>query len=290
MDDFAGRDAPLEYWFFKVVSGDLAFLVDWIVRRDLGEAEVRVSVWVRGHGRVVRDTSRTWRVRGSTVEIADCMFSPTLNDGAVDDVRWELRAVPGSARLDPVPSSAKKLHPFDLELVSRPRARFSGTVEVAGETFRLIDARGTLSHYWGRRLPPAWVWVSADGLDASDSIVEAVLLRTRLWKVPRASVLGGYVVVDGGGRSTQVIAPAYGVISGQGDDASFSLRARTMRREVRLTATARPETYNDLGEGIRQTLLADVTVEDWGSCLGRAGLEFRGSWRSKGSADNGPRP
>ena len=43
MDDFAGRDAPLEYWFFKVVSGDLAFLVDWIVCKELGEAEVRVS-------------------------------------------------------------------------------------------------------------------------------------------------------------------------------------------------------------------------------------------------------
>ena len=43
MEDFAGRDAPLEYWFLKVVSGDLAFLVDWIVRKELGEAEVRVS-------------------------------------------------------------------------------------------------------------------------------------------------------------------------------------------------------------------------------------------------------
>src|SRR3954465_9488265 len=74
MDDFAGRLAPLEYWFLKVVSGDLAFLVDWIVRKDAGEAEVRVSLWVRGHGRVVRDTAQTWRVRGSTVEIADACF------------------------------------------------------------------------------------------------------------------------------------------------------------------------------------------------------------------------
>jgi hypothetical protein len=281
MDDFDGRDAPLESWFFKVVSGDLALLVDWIVRRDLGEAEVRVSVWVRGRGRVVRDTSRTWRVRGSNVEIADCTFSPTLNDGAVDDVRWELRAVSGSARLDPMPSTVKRLHPFDLELMSRPRARFSGIVEVAGETFHLLDARGTLNHYWGRRLPPAWVWISADGIGDSDAIVEAMLVRSRVWKVPHANMLGGYVVVDGGGRSTQVLAPAYGLISIQGEDASISLRARTIRRDVRLTASARAETYVDLGDGTRQTLLADVSVDDWGSSLGRAGLELRGSWPAK---------
>jgi hypothetical protein len=276
MDDFAGRNAPLEYWFLKVVSGDLAFLVDWIVRKDSGEAEVRVSLWVRGRGRVVRDIVHTWRVRGSTVEIADACFTPTLIDGAVDDVRWDLRAVPGRTRLDPVPNAAKRLHPFDLELVSRPRARFSGTVEVAGETFTLLDARGTLNHYWGRRLPPSWVWVSADGLDDSDAIVEAVLLRSRMWKVPRATVLGGYVVADGGGRSSQIIAPAYGRISGDGDETSFTLRGRALRRELRLTATAARESYNDLGEDIFSTLLADVTVEDWGACSGRAGLEFRG--------------
>jgi hypothetical protein len=276
MDDFAGRDAPREYWFCKLVSGDLAFLVDWIVRKDTGEAEVRVSLWVRGRGRVLRDTALTWRVRGSTVEIADATFTPTLIDGTVDDVRWQLTAVPGAARLDPVPPAAKRTHPFDLELVSRPRARFSGTVEVAGETFVLRDARGTLNHYWGRRLPDSWVWLSAQ-LDDSDVIVEAVLLRTRLWKVPKAAVMGGYVVLDGGGRNTQVIAPAYGRLSGAGDDESFSLRARALRREVTLTASARRETYNDLGDGIRQTLLADVAVDDWGSCTGSAGLEFKGA-------------
>ena len=209
-------------------------------------------------------------MRGSTVEIADATFTPTLIDGTVDDVRWQLTAVPGAARLDPVPPPARRTHPFDLELVSRPRARFSGTVEVAGETFVLRDARGTLNHYWGRRLPASWVWVSAE-LDDSDVIVEAVLLRSRLWKVPKAAVMGGYVVLDGGGRNSQVLAPAYGRLSGEGDEESFTLRARALRREVRLTTSARRQTYNDLGDGIRQTLLADVTVDDWGDVHGTRG-------------------
>jgi len=60
MDDFGVRRGPLEYWFAKVAGGDLAFLVDWIIRRAIGRAEVRVSLWMAGKGRVVRATSETW--------------------------------------------------------------------------------------------------------------------------------------------------------------------------------------------------------------------------------------
>src|SRR3954452_4933460 len=97
MDDFAAREAPLEYWFFEVSSGDLALLVDWIVRKAAGEAGVIVSLWVRGQGRGVPDTALTVRARGSTMEIADATSKATLIDGCVDDVRWQLTAVPGSA-------------------------------------------------------------------------------------------------------------------------------------------------------------------------------------------------
>jgi len=251
MDDFGARGAPLEYWFVKVGGGDLAFLVDWIVRRLTGRAEIRISLWVRGRGRVVRAQSTTWRVGGSTVAIAGCTFTPTASAGAVEDVRWELRCAPGRSRLDPVPVPAKLLRPFDLQLVTRPRAQLTGTVEVAGEKFSLLNARGTVSHYWGRRLPDSWIWVSADLLDAGDIVVEAALLRTRLWGLRRPTVIGGYVIADGGGRTARIVAPGYGQIRGGGHVTSVGIRARTLGRQVRLTATAPREAYNDLGEGIR---------------------------------------
>ena len=109
------------------------------------------------------------RVTGSTVEVAGCTFTPTLSAGAVEDVRWELACVPGPLRLDPVPWPAKLMHPFDLELIARPRARFTGTVDVGADRFRLVDVAGTLNHYWGRRLPDAWVWVSANLDDGGTS-------------------------------------------------------------------------------------------------------------------------
>ncbi len=276
VDDFRSRDAPLEYWFLKVVSGELAFLVDWILRRDSGIAEVRISLWVRGEGRVVRTTSDQWRVVGDVVDIAGCTFTPSLLTGSVDDITWSLVSSPGESRIDPVPGPARVLHPFDLELVVRPRACISGQIEVAGETFELTDAPATLTHYWGRRLPDAWTWVSADGLGDGDVAVEAAVLRTRLWGRPRASITGGYVVVDDGGSTSRVIAPVYGLVSGWGDAQRFGIRARAWGRGITISGGASASAYNDLGEGIAQTLLGDLSVTGWGECTGRAGLEFRG--------------
>jgi hypothetical protein len=278
VEEFRSRGALLEYWFIKVRSGDLSFLVDWIVRRGSGEAEVRISLFVRGAGRVLRTRADAWRDSSATVHVDGCTLTPVSTSGAVDDVRWDLTCDPGETRLDPVPLPAKVLHPFDLQLAGRPRARFTGSIEVAGETFTLADARGTLNHYWGRRLPDSWVWVSADGLGDGDGMVEAAIIRTRLWGRGRRGLIGGYAMVDDGRRTTQILAPTYGHLTVAGTQESFELSAWTRGRKVRLTASAPRSAYNDLGEGIHQTLLGDVAVDGWGSSRGSAGLEFRGDF------------
>ena len=151
----------------------------------------------------------------------------------------------------------------------------SGTVTVGGETFRVDDVAGTLVHYWGRRLPDAWLWVSADGVGEHDAAVEAALFHSRLWGASKPAVAGGYVAVNDRGRTAQIIAPVYGRITARGIETAFEIRARSWGRSMHLTAGSPHATYNDLGEGIRQTLLGDLTVDGWGSCSGRAGLEIR---------------
>lgn len=160
VDDLRPRGAPLEYWFVKVGSGELAFLVDWIIRRAGAAAEVRISVWVRGHGRVLRGQSSCWREAGTGVEICGCRLTSSRVTGELEDVRWDLSYAKGPWLLEPAPLPARLLHPFDLELTARPRARFTGTVSVDGEKIRVDDAGGTWVHYWGRRLPDSWLWVS----------------------------------------------------------------------------------------------------------------------------------
>jgi hypothetical protein len=45
---------------------------------------------------------------------------------------------------------------------------------------------------------------------------------------------------------------------------------------IRLDCRAAPEQYNDLGEGIRQTLLGTCRVDGATAVSGSAGLEVRG--------------
>jgi hypothetical protein len=102
MKDFESRGAPLEYWFLKFNSGPLAFLVDFIVRRRHHQAEVRLSLWVQGTGRVEHAYSSSWRTNPTTVAIAGCELSSGASHGAVADIEWQLgyEAVrPGSTPL-----------------------------------------------------------------------------------------------------------------------------------------------------------------------------------------------
>src|SRR5437899_1899480 len=179
--DVTSREAPLEYWFIKLHAGELAFLVDFIIRRQVGAAEVRVSVWVRRKGRVVRFPAAMWSANRAEVAIADNLLTEQASRGHVDDVEWDLRYDPGSARVAPAVPLLSAFHPFDLELISRPRVVFDGYVSVAGERFNVAEVEGLLTHYWGRRLPDSWRWLSAGGFGGTDLAVESVLMRSRLW-------------------------------------------------------------------------------------------------------------
>src|SRR5215212_2591142 len=97
--DVAARSAPLEYWFLKLHAGPLAFLVDFIVRRPAGGAEVRVSLWVDGHGQVARTRAAAWHASGSGVAVGADRFGAERSVGAVDGVEWDLAYEAGDARV-----------------------------------------------------------------------------------------------------------------------------------------------------------------------------------------------
>ncbi|HEX6869545.1 MAG TPA: hypothetical protein VF163_00480, partial [Micromonosporaceae bacterium] len=196
MPDFAAdldsRGAPLEYWFCHLHTDGLAFLVDFIVRRRTGQAEVRVSLWRHERGQVLRTSTRAWRTVGPQAHIGGCVFSPDGTAGEVADVRWELAFAAGDTRLAPAVALLSQLRPFDLDLISRPRTWLRGRITVAGEVFEVAGAPGGVTHYWGRRLPDRWHWISAGGFGDRDVAVEAVLMRTRWWGA-RPALTAGYL-------------------------------------------------------------------------------------------------
>ena len=116
MTALAARRAPLEYWFIKLNAPDLAFLADLIIRP--AGAEIRLSVWVDGSGRVIR-ASGTPEVSTAGARIGESVIGAYASAGTAAGVTWDLRYEIGPVWVDPG-RMVRALRPFDLELVSAP--------------------------------------------------------------------------------------------------------------------------------------------------------------------------
>jgi hypothetical protein len=271
--DLASRGTPLEYWFIKVHTDGLAFLVDLIVRRPIAQAEVRVSLWVRGKGRVARTYAPSWHA-AADIAVSESRLDERRCVGLVEDVEWDLGYDVQAGRAAPRVPGVSRLHPFDLELISRPRTVYNGHVTVAGERFGVADAPGSVTHYWGRRLGDRWRWISANAFDGGDTTIEAVVFTGRLWG-RRPAVTTSYLWRYQGGREQMVISPWNGLITVSGTHHDYRLAARSPGGTTRLRCQAPSHLYNDLGEGIHQTLHGSCAVAGDGLVDSRAGLEYR---------------
>ena len=275
MHDLRPRGAPIEYWFFKLNVDGLAFLVDFIIRREREQAEVRLSLWVDGSGRIEHAHVPTWSSETPFITIGDCSFGDGSTRGVVKDVEWDLSYELGQARVRPAAPPVSWLHPFDTDIVNRPQARFDGTVRVGDRRFSIAETQGLVSHYWGRRLMDRWCWISVNQFDEPGIALEAIVARSRLWGLP-VGVRIGYLWLRTPASSHLVISPVNGIVKLTGRPDEFTVTSRSITgRTVRLSCTASTDSYNDLGEGIRQTLLGTCAVEGVAKALGCAGLEWR---------------
>jgi len=114
-------------------------------------------------------------------------------------------------------------------------------------------------------------------LGGEDGAVEAMLLRSRLWGLPRPRLDTGYCFVTLGDRTRMLISPLTALMRLRGSRHEFQLSVRPLigGERIRLDCSAAPEQYNDLGEGIRQTLLGTCRVDGATAVSGSAGLEVR---------------
>src|SRR4029453_17821262 len=139
MDAFSPRpNANLDYWFWKFHVGDLAFLVDLIIRRQTGTGEVRVSQWLRGNGRVVHHETPDWSASPNEVRIGGTTLGPGRGVGSVEDISWDLSWREGHV-LTALRALVARFEPFDTTLVVWPDAIFTGSVLVGSERFDLNE-------------------------------------------------------------------------------------------------------------------------------------------------------
>ncbi len=275
MHDLSSRGAPLEYWFWTAHWPGGGAIVDYIVRRERGEAELRVGTWDGGVGPVTHRASRTWSVDPEGIRIDDAVLTAAGSQGAVEGVSWTIEWDLGADRVLPRPDWFGPLHPFDMEVVVRPGATFHGTI-IVGDREIAFDASGAVTHYWGRRLPDRWAWISASGFDDDpDARLEAYLGSSRMWgRVPGPSA--GYVWLRSGARTEGTVMPLTGVITARRDGLEAHLSSlRADGRRHTITSSAPAEAFNDIGEDIHQTVLADLWLDGRNVVTGSVGLEFR---------------
>ena len=186
------------------------------------------------------------------------------------------RLGPWDDRVLPRPDWFGPLHPFDMEVVVRPGAIFHGIMAI-GDREIPLDRPGAVTHYWGRRCD-RWTWISASGVQRRPGRApEAFLGSSKMWgRAPGPSA--GYAWIRSGGRVDKIVMPLTGIIRARRDgfDAHLSsLRADSRRHAIRCSAPA--ATFNDIGEGICQSVLADLWLDGRQRAIGSVGLEFRSS-------------
>lgn len=131
------------------------------------------------------------------------------------------------------------------------------------------------SHDWGNRLPGRWWWISANTFADNEVAVEALIARTRIWST-RVAMNAGCLWIDHGGAHQLVTHPLNELIRVEGSPEAFTFTARRLGRpSLVVRCSAPPNSYSDLGEGIKQTLLGTCLIDGFGEAEGTAGLEFR---------------
>ena len=278
MEPFAPRDrAALDYWFWKFHVGELAFLVDLIIRRRTGLAEVRVSQWLRGAGRVVHAETGDWSSSANEVRIGETVLRPGRCAGLADDIEWDLSWHEGFL-VAAMRGLVVRMQPFDTTLVVWPEARFTGTVRVGSELFTLTQQPGAFYHYWGRRLADRWVWLSATEFEGAPALRAEALLaaRTRIYGRVPAPLPISWLWVSDGRRRTEVLSGVNALVRVHPEPRRIELRSRGLGGSHRLVAGWGSAPPNDIGEGIVQTMHGDLELDGFRAVPGTVGLEVRG--------------
>lgn len=260
--------AALEYWYFKVNSGSVALLVDWIIRRKLNENTLRISIHTP-KGREVIFEKITGDLMGP-----NCFLDLTGTKGSAQKVAWDLRINHNNKIVAPDIFPAGLLNMPDLQVIIFPLVHFSGWIQYGDEKYSLDQSKGMMSHYWGRKLSQEWWWISANQFDNPEIAVECSIIKSGLWgskmKIPLA-----YLYLNDGIKS-RLVMPLPGTVSVKGNREEFELKINSPgAADIILKAKGRE--YGDLGEGIMNTLVGDLEIfrknKLIGKAQGTAGLE-----------------
>ena len=261
--------ANIEYWFFKVNSGPVALIVDWIERRKLKERFLRVSIHSPYKREVIFEKLTSFMPNDNFIDIQKTV-------GHAGEVAWDLNIDLGRDVIKPdiFPSNALKM--TDIIITSAPLARFTGWIRHGSQQVNLQSEPGMVSQYWGRQLSLEWWWISAHHFDREDVSLECVVGKSSLWGMPVSLSLSYLYLHYGDGREYFVRPGNSTRVTGSPEKFQIEIN-RIGKEKITLTGTGRE--YSDFGDRIINTLTGDLEVREGKRVIahahGTAGLERR---------------
>jgi hypothetical protein len=259
----------LEYWFFKINSGQIALLVDWVERHKTKEHWLRASIHSPHKREVVFEKLDSFMPKVN-------FLSTQKTVGRIGEIAWELDIDTGGDWIKPDIFPANLLKISDTIVESAPRAKFTGWIRHGAQETSVNRVSGMISHYWGRQLSPEWWWVSAHQFDQEDVAVECIVARSTLWgssmQIPLA-----YLYLHHHGKRELVMAPnQLAHVSGSPEKFHIEIN-RKGKEKINLMCTGRE--YGEFGDQIINTLTGDLEIFEGNRLLARAngtaGLERR---------------
>jgi hypothetical protein len=279
MNDLGPRpSAAVEYWFWKLHVGNLAFLVDVIIRRRTATAETRISLWVADGPRIEHAPSALFSAQPRLVTTEHAELTPTGSRGTVADITWDLWWDRGAQVIPALSRPIEATRALDIWLELYPRTAFSGSVTIGSVRYEIDGLPGVFMHYWGRRLADRWLWVSASRFD--DDVarrVEVLVPRSRMYgRIPNPMPVA-FAWLGSGAGDELVISPLNGLVRHRRRGTGWVISVASLRgRRHSLVLDKGIAAANDLGEGIIQTLRGNLTVDGIAAATATVGVETRG--------------
>jgi hypothetical protein len=141
---------------------------------------------------------------GSWIRVADAEIDPGRASGRIAtealEASWDLAFSGDAAPCKYLPSDRlyETRLPKTKFVAPYPDARFSGRLEIAGESVSLDGWPGMIGHNWGSEHAERWVWLEGTGFERSpDTYFDAGAARIALgpWTTPW--VPSGMLMLDG---------------------------------------------------------------------------------------------
>jgi hypothetical protein len=286
LQGFGVRRIACDGIFFKVNLPEtgLALLVD-------------ISTTRRHRRRVIQQRATLFTPDGVVVETEHFPLSALKHDqndftiaktwvgangsrGTIGTLSWDLVFGASGPLVDPQVTG--DLHPFDLRLRTVPDVQMSGNLRVQSRGYSFSHEPGMIGAAFGRRVPDAWTWISANGFDLPGVSMECLVIRSRIFGLPFLRARVGYFHLRTPSSVLTLLHPLTGQIRVMGSRHAFSVAVRQRQGPPIIAHCAAPDTrFYHVGNRTHLTLLGTCAIEGLGVADGVAAMSARDPRRGR---------